>query len=608
MTLKFFNLICGLYIIFPSLGISQNFDQKGLQAAYFDNVNLKDPILKKREGNINFKWRNNLFPQSNANDLSVQWKGYIIPIYTEKYTFEIKSNATSHLWINDSLIINKGNGSSFSVLGTIFLTKGVQYSLKSDFLINDSTAFCKLLWQSKNQRKEIVPKNQLIPENADLPPVKIITNVIGRDPFVALGPDENYYMIHTSCYLNGKLAHQNCWDNNDGLHLWKSTDMNNWTDFGLIWSIENDGTWQKKYDAKGRRPLWAPEIHYIKSNWYIVYSMGTFDPIGIQTGLLKSTTGKVEGPYEDVVEGPIVKGIDGSLFEDTDGKVYFLHDNCLIARMNDGMNGFTEPFRQLKSQSGKLVGFEGSGILKIKNEYYLFAAESNEDMGKNSYDLTVAKSTNVYGPYSEHWIALRHAGHGTLFFDKKRELWTTMFGSDDLSNVYITPALVRMTVDKEGKILPLRGGARAKVIIPTAEIKSTLWRYTFDSLPEGWNKVKFKDNSWRSGKSGFGKGGQTEWKSNDIWMRKIFNPGHITTEEIENLVFSVSHNDAIEIYINGIEACAMVGFNKYSLKKVSSQAKAAIKKNSDNVIAIHCHKEGDNQFIDAGIIIWSQEK
>ncbi|MDQ2720907.1 MAG: family 43 glycosylhydrolase [Bacteroidota bacterium] len=609
MTSKVFNIFFSLLFILYLQSNAQSFDQQGLQATYFHNSDFTDSIVTQRNANINFANKENWLPQISADNFSVEWKGYIIPEYTEEYFFEVKANGDFRLYINDSLIINKSNNSINTISGNIFLTKGVQYSLMADFSKkNNSESVCQLFWRSKNQRKEIVSKENLIPENAGLPPVKIITNVIGRDPFVTLGPDGNYYMIHTSCYLNGKLAHQNCWDNNDGLHLWKSADMKDWRDLGLIWSIEKDGTWQKKYDSKGRRPLWAPEIHYIKKNWYIVYSMGTFDPIGIQTGLLESISGNVEGPYKDVVKGPIVKGIDGSLFEDTDGKVYFLHDNCWIAQMNKEMNGFIEPFRQLKTKSGKLIGFEGPGMLKIKDQYYLFAAEGTEDMGKNSYDLTIAKSKNIYGPYSEHWIALRHGGHGTLFFDKKGKLWTTLFGTDDLSNVYITPALVRMTLEGGEKILPLRGNLRAKVILPTAEIKSTEWKYTFETPSANWNKIDFNENAWKSGESGFGTGGKTEWKSDDIWMRKTFNPGNISSEEIENLVLSVSHNDAIEIYMNGVKACVMMGFNKYSLEKINSEAQASIRKNSRNIIAVHCHKDGANQFVDAGIITWSPEK
>ncbi len=309
----------------------------------------------------------------------------------------------------------------------------------------------------------------------------------------------------------------------------------------------------------------------------------------------------------DFVDGPIVQGIDGSLFEDDDNKVYFLHDNCMIAQMNEEMTGFVESFRQLQTPSGKPVGFEGSGIIKIGQKYYLFAAEGNEDMGKNSYDLTISSANNIYGPYSEHWMALRHGGHGTLFYDTDGTLWTTMFGTDDLSQVYITPSLVKMTTEINGKILPLRGNARARVIFPTAEIKATKWKYTNTNPPPGWNKNNFNDASWLQGVAGFGKGGNTAWISDNIWLRKVFNPGFLSAKELENLVLDISYNDGVDVYINGIEACSMEGFNKHSLKKISLAAKNSIKPNKENVLSIHCHKKSNEQFIDAGLITWMDE-
>ena len=64
--------------------------------------------------------------------------------------------------------------------------------------------------------------------------------------------------------------------------------------------------------------LIAPEIHFIKGGVYLTYAL---KPCG--TGLLKSTSGKPEGPYEDL--GLITQaGQDASLFVDDDGSVYWV--------------------------------------------------------------------------------------------------------------------------------------------------------------------------------------------------------------------------------------------------------------------------------------------
>ena len=67
--------------------------------------------------------------------------------------------------------------------------------------------------------------------------------------------------------------------------------------------------------------------------------------------ILRSTTGKPEGPYENI-EGnedkAIFPNIDGSLFEDTDGTVYFVGHNHYIARMKPDMSGLAEEIKTLK--------------------------------------------------------------------------------------------------------------------------------------------------------------------------------------------------------------------------------------------------------------------
>lgn len=68
-----------------------------------------------------------------------------------------------------------------------------------------------------------------------------------RDTWATLGPDGYYYITGTTStpdrYFPGQ---RHCWDWNDGLYLWRSKDMKSWEARGQIWSMEKDGTWQKK--------------------------------------------------------------------------------------------------------------------------------------------------------------------------------------------------------------------------------------------------------------------------------------------------------------------------------------------------------------------------
>lgn len=119
-----------------------------------------------------------------------------------------------------------------------------------------------------------------------LPPIRPLLDVHIRDTIVCLGGD-GY------CYLTGSTG-DNIWATNDGIELWRSKNMHDWTYLGLVWSIERDGTWEKAWRMRAGVPfraLWAPEIHFIRGNYYICHSISR---AGL--AILKSSTGRPEGP------------------------------------------------------------------------------------------------------------------------------------------------------------------------------------------------------------------------------------------------------------------------------------------------------------------------
>jgi len=275
-----------------------------------------------------------------------------------------------------------------------------------------------------------------------VPAVKPLFDYPVRDTSVCLGPDGTYY-------LTGTTGHPTWWKTNDGIRLWKSKDLKTWEPLGLVWSFEKDATWQKGKD--GNRAIWAPELHYFKGTFYIAYCVNYCG-----TGILRSKTGKPEGPYEDVkLDGPLTGEIDASLFADDDGKVYFLWQNGKIARMKDDMSGFAEEPRLLKPANGPHIGFEAAFLTKINGRYHLLGAEFNERQGTKAYDCMAASSDSVYGPYGDRYLAIPCAGHNVLFKDKKGKWWSTFFGNDPLAPFKEKASILKVAVGKDNRIQPM---------------------------------------------------------------------------------------------------------------------------------------------------------
>ncbi|MBE9463960.1 family 43 glycosylhydrolase [Dyadobacter subterraneus] len=322
--------------------------------------------------------------------------------------------------------------------------------------------------------------------------IRPILDVWMRDTYVMYGPDGNYYLTGTTASPNRIFPNgtPHCWDYNDGIYLWKSKDLKSWQKLGLIWSFDkNAADWQKKgkpvlagaksvnNDALDSlyRAVWAPEIHYIKGQkrWLIVACLNG----GQGSFILESTSGKPEGPYRNIAgnaDKPIFKNIDASLFEDDNGDVYVVGHNHFIAKMKPDLSDLAEPFRQfaetpynpepyiegvfLTKHDGKYQLLQTVWSVPKKDGTYTYLKDNENPKLVYSYDVVVAESANINGPYGERYPAILEGGHNNLFKDKKGELWSsTFFNPRGLRGAKYSPTCRPAIVPvkwKNGKLLP----------------------------------------------------------------------------------------------------------------------------------------------------------
>ena len=296
-------------------------------------------------------------------------------------------------------------------------------------------------------------KSGLIP---DLRP--LIPDTQLRDTVVMVGGDGNYYLTGSSG--------DDIWDHNDGVELWRSADLKTWDYLGLVWSFEKDATWQKDWRWHNHpvRALWAPELHYIKrlKNYFITLSM----PPGGR-GILRSTTGKPEGPYVNALahDASLPDDIDASLFEDDDGTVYLVYGGGWIARMKDDLSGLAEEPRKPGLLHPDLdpnhhaetcpprrhcadIGREGAFLFRRDGKYYLTAADTYE----GRYSSMAAISGTIYGPYDHRHEAVPTGGGTDYFQDKEGRWWCAYFGNDDQAPFREKPAIVQVEFDADGLI------------------------------------------------------------------------------------------------------------------------------------------------------------
>lgn len=147
-------------------------------------------------------------------------------------------------------------------------------------------------------------------------------------------------------------------------------------------------------------------------------------------------------------------------------------------------------------------------------------------------------------------------------------------------------------------------------VVPTSQAAGQTWSYSTATPPAGWFSPGFNAAGWSSGPGGFGSGQPTQsapttrtpWTTADIWMRRSFNPGMLTPQQLANLRWIIFNDEDVQIYINGVAAGAATGYRtSYSLMDLTAEARAAIVMNGTNVLAVHCHQTGGGQYIDVGL-------
>ncbi len=143
----------------------------GLLATYFNNANFTAQVFQRTDKLINFNWGSGS-PDSRigVNTFSVRWEGEILPRYNEDYTFHTTSDDGVKLWVDGKLIINKWiDQPPRTHSGRVKLTAGKKVKIRLDYYENGGGAVAKLEWQSKNQKKQIVPTSQLFPKSTSAP-------------------------------------------------------------------------------------------------------------------------------------------------------------------------------------------------------------------------------------------------------------------------------------------------------------------------------------------------------------------------------------------------------------------------------------------------------
>ena len=92
----------------------------------------------------------------------------------------------------------------------------------------------------------------------------------------------------------------------------------------------------------------------------------------------------------------------------------------------------------------------------------------------------------------------------------------------------------------------------------------------------------------------------TPWSTGDIWVRRTFD--WPSDEQKDALYLQYSHDDNVEVYLNGKQIAVAGNGLDYDLLKEIPEAVAESLKPTGNVLAAHCRNNGGGAYVDMGIM------
>jgi GH35 family endo-1,4-beta-xylanase len=145
-----------------SEGLESSAFTNGLQATYFANDTLTGTGIKRIDRAVNFNWGTTA-PMTGigADNFTVRWTGSIQPAYSEVYTFILPADDGVRLWVNGVKIIDHFQYGPFENFGKLKLEANKRHTIRLEYLEGSAAAYVRLEWQSKSQRRQVVPSSRL---------------------------------------------------------------------------------------------------------------------------------------------------------------------------------------------------------------------------------------------------------------------------------------------------------------------------------------------------------------------------------------------------------------------------------------------------------------
>jgi arabinoxylan arabinofuranohydrolase len=247
-------------------------------------------------------------------------------------------------------------------------------------------------------------------------------------------------------YPSHDIAGSEYWDMVDW-HCFSSEDLVNWTDHGVIFSLD-DISWADKY-------AWAPDC--IKRNGKYYFYFPADDQIGV------AVSDNTDGPFMDALGQPLIaknqgetRAIDPAVFIDGDGQayLYFGQDHAKVVKLSDDMISLSGDIISLDIENFH----EGIWVHKVDSLYYISYASSRGDKVANLLEYSIGRSP--YGPFEYKGVIMdnrsRNIHHSIVNY---RDQWYVFYHVQGPSPYERRVCMEKIYYNPDGTIKPVSMGS-----------------------------------------------------------------------------------------------------------------------------------------------------
>ncbi|MES2734518.1 MAG: family 43 glycosylhydrolase [Bacteroidota bacterium] len=253
----------------------------------------------------------------------------------------------------------------------------------------------------------------------------LISHIYAADPSAHIWPnDANKLWLYTSHDVAGTNHHATMFD----YHVFSTTDLVNWVDYGRVLSVD-DVDWAISH-------AWAIDAVLRKGKYYLIFCMTEKKTGMFRTGLAVSDV--PQGPFTNMgfIQG-VEWGQDPALFVDEDNTPYLYWGaggRISAAQLTDDLKSVVAGTKVDLTQQ-LLECYEGPWVHKYKGKYYL----SYPGLSKGQWpeEMYYAISEKPLGPFKYHgkyiptFKGYSGTNHGSII--KYKNQWIAFHHSATLS-------------------------------------------------------------------------------------------------------------------------------------------------------------------------------